>query len=454
MKNLKPKHFVLMGTAILQIVLFIIFLTSLFNGSTVCSYLDKGKYEKAVTLINKYDKLAENDDIEKRITAIANSTKAEFLSGSLTYGKAESVIQVLSALKSSSFKDVINKAESCISSVNNGDVAVSEKKYDNALEYYGNVTDEELKDKKIRMVYDSMSSELSKMAEVSKYDEIMRAVDQFKAQTKDNDMLAHISEWEKKYLAEWIDKQRADHKYIGENGALELAVRYDALSGGSDTLSSVDGEFQSYLMNEVGNQNYGYVLEILDSSFGDIEQILGAEGAKTYNDFRITCAASMLNQAHENNEYTGATGALALADRLNSYQDGAVDKVALINELSAKERYALIDKINASRKSVGLSELISDPGLENSAYAMMSKIDNGSYDDKVLFDVMNANGVKCDKACCAWNDDAQTADEVFSKFTPIENYTILTEPDLKKIGVGMSFDEGSQKFSWFIIEIK
>jgi hypothetical protein len=71
-----------------------------------------------------------------------------------------------------------------------------------------------------------------------------------------------------------------------------------------------------------------------------------------------------------------------------------------------------------------------------------------------LYNVLTSNGVKYSKACCAWNGSAAYADEVFSKFTPIEDYGILTEAELKKIGVGMSFDEESQTFSWFIIEIK
>ena len=70
MKNLNLKHFVLMGTAVLQVVLFVIFLVRLFNGTIVQSYLDKERYEKAVSVINKYDKLSENEEITNKINDI------------------------------------------------------------------------------------------------------------------------------------------------------------------------------------------------------------------------------------------------------------------------------------------------------------------------------------------------------------------------------------------------
>ena len=459
MKNLNLKHFVLMGTAVLQVVLFVIFLVRLFNGTIVQSYLDKERYEKAVSVINKYDKLSENEEITNKINDILSTTKSDYLNGSLTFGQADSKFKQFSEIEIESCKKILNDSQGCITAINSGDNAMNNHKYDEALECYSSISDESaenmtVKDEKIRSVYNVMSEELVKLAGEQKYAEVIGNINKLKAEITDKELLSQISKWEMQYLGEWVDYQRSQHEFSGTYGALRLAAEYDKLTGNKDSVTAVDEELQQYIMTGIGNQKYDNVLELINSNYDIIKECLGTEGENTYNEFRITCVTALLNQAQTDGEYLGEKGAIKLADQLNSYREGAADKTALINALAARERYALIDKINATRTAAGLPELISDPGLENSAYAMMSKLDNGSYDDMELYHVLTANGVKYDKACCAWNGSAAAAEEVFSKFTPIEDYGILTEPELKKIGVGMSFDETDQTFSWFIIEIK
>lgn len=458
MNNLKPKHFILMGTAVLQLILLIVFLVGLFNGSTVRSYLEKGKYEKAVTLINKFDKLSADEKITDEIKTIIFDAESGFLSGSTAFGKAEATIQKFADIKNDSLQKMVTDASSCINAINSGDNAMSEQKYDKALEYYGALPEDDadiakLKEEKFRSVSDAMSDGLVKLAKDGKYPEIMNAIEKLKEETKDDSLLDKIKGWEQQYLSEWLEKQRAEHIYVGENGAFELADKLASVGGDKALSGDIDSEFQSYLMTGVGNQKYDNVLGILEPNFEEIKKYCSPESVSAYNDIRITCTTALFNTAHEAGEYTGENGAFALADKLNSYKEGSVDKTALVNELAAKERYALIDKINATRKASGLSELLSNGDLENSAFAMLSKVNGGTYEDNDLYDVLSANNVKYSKACCAWNDDAATAEEVFSKFTPIEDFGILTEPELTRIGVGMQFDENSQKFAWFIIEI-
>ena len=456
MKTLKLKHFILIGTAVLQIVLFVIFLARLFNGSIVRTYLEKGRYEKAVSVINKYDKLLKNEEIANDITNIIRTTKSDYLNGSLTYGQADKTISQFTPLEMDSCKNIIADADDCINAINSGDKAMNDHKFDEALKCYSNLSDDdkeifEIKDEKIRSIYNAMSEELVKLAGEKKYSDIMSDIISLKTEISDKELLSQLNEWEVKYLAEWIELQCSNNAFTGTNGALQLAAEHDSLTGGSDSVASVDSRMQEYIMSQIGEQKYKEVLDSLDADFDTIKKYCDEN---TYNDFRVTCGMALLNQAQQNGEYIGSEGAIKLADKLNSYREGSVNKNVLINSLATRERYALIDKINATRTAAGLTEVLSDASLENSAWAMIDKVNNGSYDDHDLDNILKSNGVKYEKACCAWNGSAAYADVVFSKFTPIDDYGILTVNELTRIGVGMRFDEETQTFSWFIIETK
>ena len=452
--------------SIIQIIIAAFFVVRLFNGSIVESYLKSGEYESAVSLINKYEFLQNRDNITEQINSIISDVEKDYFNGKITYDSAEKALNVFSSISDSNYQQRIYAVKNTISTENDtrdiiesGDKALSDNDYDNAITQYKSILEKYPDsnvdiDEKINTVINQALTDFDKYAKKGNYSKALDTIDELDSNCKNIELKGALKEWKKDYLYDWIQDQNANHEYVGNEGSLQLSIMYDSLNGDTSLSKTIDTEYQSYIQENIESNNFDQILKKLDSDYENICKFPEYFDSSTYNNYRLICSSKLLEEVRSDKKYTGTSGAIKLCDKVNSYQEGAVDKKVIISEYASIERTKLFEWINELRSSKGLSKTNYSSSLESAASEIILHMSDDTYDDNTFKAIMESNGISYTRSYSAWNSSSATAETMENGFNPVENFGLLTEDGLTEIGIGMVYNEDSSKFSWFIIGIK
>ena len=452
--------------AILQVIVIIVSLARFFSGDVVIGYLKKGEYNRAISLINKYEFLQEKSSITKKVYSIISDIENDYLSGETTYDSAENSLKIFSSINDSMYQQRAYAAMNTISTVNDtrsiietGDEALDNSEYDEAISYYKSIMGKYPNnnidvDEKINAVIQKAAEDLDNYARKGNYSKALDALEKMDINCQNTELKCLLPEWKKKYLYDWVQEKKSKHDYVGDESALQLSIMYDSLNESLYLSKTIDSEYQSYIQENIESENYSRILDKLDYDYEGICKYPEYFDLDTYNNYRIICSSKLLEQARSEKKYTGVSGAIKLCDKVNSYKDGTVDKKTVIAEYASIERASLVQWINDFRSSKGLSTFNYNTTLESVAVEMISNISDNTYDESVFKSIMSSNGISYTTSYSAWNESSATAETMESGFNPVDDFGILTTDGLTDIGIGMIYNESTSKFSWFIIGIK
>ena len=454
-------NWVLIAAAIIQLLIFLIFLVRLLSGFVVLSYLDSGEYENASVLMSRYAFLQDNNEITEKINTIISDTENAYLDESISYENAVETLNGFSDISAGAYQQLIYKTDHNISTVHEsrlnielGDSALSSKNYDSAITYYEAAKISNNADginEKIENVINKASAEFRSYADKGSYSRIMDIISDLKGDCVNSKLAERLQYLEKKYLLEWIEYKKGIGDYFSSNGVLFLSLRYDSEIEGSSLTSTVDEDLQSYIQQRIEAEDYRSTLNKLNSDYDNICRYPDYFNSEVYNNYRVICASKLVENARNVHKYTGSYGAIKLCDKLNSYKEGMIDKNAVINEFTSLEKAELLQWINNVRAARGLPVLNSNSVLESVALEM-AKYD--TYDSNVLQNLLISNGIIYTMSCSVYSHNMSSELEFGNCFDPIDNYEILTQNEFTEIGIGMVFDEQNETFSMFIIGIQ
>lgn len=452
--------------AIFQVIVIIVSLIRFISGDVVVDYLKKGEYDRAISLINRYDFLQEKGIITEKVNSIISDIENDYLNGETTYDSTENSLITFSSINGSIYQQRIYAAMNTISTVNDirsiietGDKALGNNEYDDAITYYKSVMekypDNDVNvEEKIDAVIQEVVADFESYAEEGNYSIALKAIEEMENNCQNIELSSLLTEWKKKYLYDWIQEKNSKHDYLGDEGALQLSIKYDSLDEGLYLSKTIDSEYQSYIQENIESENYSKALNKIDNDYENICKYSEYFDSDTYNNYRIICSSKLLEQARSEKKYTGVSGAIKLCDKVNSYKEGTVDKNMVIAEYASIERGTLLQWINDFRSSKGLSTFNYNSTLESAAVEMISNVSDNTYDESTFENIMSSNGISYTTSYLAWNASSATAETMENGFDPVDDFGILTTDGLTDIGIGMIYNESSGNFSWFIIGIK
>lgn len=454
--------------AVLQTALLTFLIVCLVKGSFVDYYLKDRNYKKAAELIDRFDFLGDSENIRTMSSEAVSSVKQDYIDGRLGYDDAVDDLSYFMEINSGGCKDMASSAADDILEIEEtrgnlklGNQALDNGDFESAIVYYDLISEADtkyypLKDELKDGVYRALETHLDDIAEKNSYKDALEQISQMKSDAVTEDFTRRLSSAEDNYLYKWILQCQSEGNFFGKEGVMELSILYDQQTGNTDQVGDVYMNYVNYLNQFTVDGHYRVAIDKMNADFPGIEKYSDKLDVKLFSSMRLYYAEGLLKKSEFAGKYTGSDGIIAISRELNSYGvNPELDIDSIIDEYTERERQEFIAWINAERADRGLSSMKDNADLKKAATSMISDTGESIYND-VSFE-NNMNKYKIEYSYASVVTIMKSTDAEAFEYDIERNgadYSIMNEPGLNKIGVGMKYDKETETFSWFVIGIK
>lgn len=285
-------NYILIATAALQLLIFIVFIICLMNGIIAKRYIAQHRYEEVAILLSKYERLANNEEISAELNDLIINLKQDYDDEKISYSWFKGKINQFSSLSNGKYQIMISEIMQDAEKTNNerneiakGDNALSKQEYDNAISIYKNVIekydyDAQESKKLIDSVLDIVETHFYNMKEQGNIDIAFEELDKIISDSKNEELKIYAAGLKKEYIEDIVQNLSNNYNnFIGPDSAYDYALEY----GGDYTkqlIVNIDQSYQAYIQKLIDENKTDEVIKILTKDMDNLK--VASENINTY----------------------------------------------------------------------------------------------------------------------------------------------------------------------------